>query len=85
MFWLLGVVMSMLTIRIPEDKHARLRTLAKQRGVSINRLMDELATLALTQHDVEARFRSMAVRGSTKTGLALLDQLDRAFGKRRTR
>jgi len=74
--------MSTLTIRIPEDKQARLRALAKRRGVSINRLMDELATLALTQHDVGARFRSMAERGSRRTGLALLDQLDRAFTKR---
>ena len=43
--------MSTLTIRIPESKHARLRNLAKARGVSINRLIDELATVALTQHD----------------------------------
>ena len=77
--------MSTLTIRLPEDKHARLRALAARRGVSINRLMDELTTLALTQHDVEARFRSMAARGSRQNGLALLDQLDRAAAKRRTR
>jgi len=41
--------MSTLTIRIPEDKHARLRSLAKARGISISRLIDELATWALTQ------------------------------------
>ncbi|MEK7753345.1 MAG: toxin-antitoxin system HicB family antitoxin, partial [Acidobacteriota bacterium] len=40
--------MSTLTIRIPESKHARLRSLAKARGVSVNRLIDELATVALT-------------------------------------
>ena len=45
--------MSTLTIRIPETKHARLRTLAKARGVSLNRLIDELATIALAQHDTE--------------------------------
>ena len=73
--------MSTLTIRIPEDKHARLRTLARTRGVSINRLMDELATLALTQYDVETRFRVLAGRGSRKRGLALLDKLDRGFAK----
>jgi predicted HicB family RNase H-like nuclease len=39
--------MSTLTIRIPESKHDRLRTLAKARGISINRLIDELATVAL--------------------------------------
>lgn len=71
--------MSTLTIRIPEGKHERLRTLAKARGISINRLMDELATVALTEYDSETRFRAMAARGSKRTGLALLAKLDRAF------
>jgi predicted DNA-binding ribbon-helix-helix protein len=71
--------MSTLTIRMPESKHARLRNLAKARGISINRLIDELATTALTQHDAETRFRALAARGSKKRGLALLSKLDRAF------
>jgi hypothetical protein len=71
--------MSTLTIRIPEGKHERLRGLAKARGISINRLMDELATVALAEYDSETRFRAMAARGSKRTGLALLAKLDRAF------
>ena len=73
--------MSTLTIRMPEGKHARLRNLAKARGVSLNRLIDELATVALTQQDSETRFRTLASRGSKKVGLALLEKLDRAFAK----
>jgi hypothetical protein len=73
--------MSTLTIRIPESKHDRLRSLAKARGMSINRLIDELATSALTQYDTETRFQALAQRGSRKRGLALLDKLDRAFAK----
>jgi len=68
--------MSTLTIRIPEGKHERLRNLAKARGVSLNRLIDELATVALTEYDSETRFRAMAARGSRETGLALLNKLD---------
>jgi hypothetical protein len=49
--------------------------------MSINRLMDELATSALTQYDTETRFQALAQRGSRKRGLALLDKLDRAFAK----
>jgi hypothetical protein len=74
--------MSTLTIRIPESKHARLRTLARARGISVNRLMDELATVALAEHDSEARFRALAAKGSKETGLALLGKLDRAFAPR---
>jgi hypothetical protein len=71
--------MSTLTIRIPESKHARLRGLAKAKGVSLNRLMDEFATVALAEYDSETRFRVLAARGSKETGLRLLDKLDRAF------
>lgn len=73
--------MSTLTIRIPEEKHDRLRSLAKARGISVNRLMDELATVALTQHDTEVRFQARAARGSRKRGLALLAKADKAFAK----
>jgi len=74
--------MSTLTIRLPETKHARLRHLANSRGVSMNKLIDELATVALAQHDAEVRFRALAAKGSPKRGLDLLDKLDRKFGKR---
>jgi hypothetical protein len=75
--------MSTLTIRIPQGKHARLRTLARVRGVSLNKLMDELATVALANHDAENRFRARAARGSRRRGLALLRKLDRAFSRTR--
>ena len=74
--------MSTLTIRIPEDKHARLRSLASKRGISINKLADELFTVALAQHDTEVRFRARAAKGSTERLLQLLDKLDRSFEKR---
>jgi hypothetical protein len=74
--------MRTLTIRIPEERLVKLRSLAKAKGVSINRLMDELAILALAGYDSEIRFKTMAVRGSRQTGLALLDNLDRSFAER---
>lgn len=74
--------MSTLTIRMPETKHARLRRLAESQGVSMNKLMDELATVALAQHDAEVRFRALAARGSAKRGLELLAKLDRRFHRR---
>jgi predicted transcriptional regulator len=71
--------MSTVTIRLPDDKHARLRQLAKHRDLSINKLMEELATISIAEFDAESRFRAMAARGSAKKGLALLDKLDAAF------
>ena len=66
-------------VDIPEAKHARLRLLAQNRGLSMNKLMDELATVALTQLDAETRFRALAAKGSENRGLELLDKLDRRF------
>jgi len=73
--------MSVVTLRIPEGKHERLKNLAKARGQSVNKLLEELSTIALAQHDAEVRFRAMAARGSKATGLALLDKLDRSLGR----
>lgn len=73
--------MSTLTIRLPEEKHLRLRKLAEHRSMSINKLMEELATISITEFDAETRFRVRAKRGSAKKGNALLDKLDSAFSK----
>ena len=71
--------MSTLTIRLPDDKHARLRQLAKYRDISVNKLVEELATISIAEFDAECRFRALAARGSAKRGLAILDKLDASF------
>lgn len=69
--------MSTLTIRLPDAKHERLKTLARARGVSVNKLVEEWATVALAQQDAENRYHLRARRGRPEQGLALLDELDR--------
>ncbi len=66
--------MSALTIRLPDDKHQRLKELSKRRGTSLNRLIDEMATLMLVEFDAETRFALRATKGQGKNarGLALL-------------
>jgi predicted transcriptional regulator len=76
--------MATLTIRLPDDKHARLRQLAQQRRISLNKLMEELATIALAEFDAETRFRAHAARGSAAEGLRLLAKLDSADEASRT-
>lgn len=73
--------MATLTIRLPEEKQARLRALARQRGLSLNRLMDKLSTMALVEYDMEMRFRALAARGSPKAGFRILDKLNRLHEK----
>jgi predicted transcriptional regulator len=68
--------MATLTIRIPDDKHNRLKQLAESRGISVNKLMEELSTIALAEFDTYSRFQVMAARGDRQVGLGLLDKLD---------
>lgn len=67
--------MSTLTIRLPDDKHDRLRALAESRQISVNRLVDELATVALANFDARTRFDARARRGNVKEALTILDRL----------
>jgi hypothetical protein len=50
---------------------------ASARGVSVNKLVEELATVALAQADAENRYVLRKARGKPPVGLKLLDQLDR--------
>jgi predicted HicB family RNase H-like nuclease len=51
-----------MTIRIPNAKHDRLRLLAQKHGISLNKLVDEWASVALAQFDAESRFAARAAR-----------------------
>ena len=73
--------MATLTIRLSDEKHERLCQMARQRKISINKLMEEMSTATLAQFDAEVRFRALAQQGSVKGGLKILDKLDAAFSK----
>ena len=60
--------MSTLTIRLPDDKPLRLRKLAKHRIISVNKLIEELATTSIAEFDAETRFRTLAARGWSGRG-----------------
>jgi predicted transcriptional regulator len=72
--------MATLTIRVPDATRDRLAAMARARGVSLNKLMEELSTRALAEHDTELRFRLRAARGDPERGLAILDALDARSG-----
>ena len=72
-----------MTIRLPDEKHERLKHLAEQRGLSLNKLIEEWSTVALTEFDAETRFRLIAAKGNAKKALQVLDKLDAAFRKSR--
>jgi predicted transcriptional regulator len=74
--------MATMTIRLPDEQHDRLKLLAKARGISVNKLIEEFSIRATTEFDTESRFRLAAARADRARGLAVLDKLDAAFAKK---
>jgi predicted DNA-binding protein len=71
--------MATLTIRLPDEKHNRLKELAQTKGISVNKLIEELSTLALAEFDGYTRFKAMAATGNPEEGLKILTKLDTLF------
>ena len=71
--------MSALIVRLPEEKRARLKLLAKARQVSVTKLIEEMATVLLADFDAETRFVLRATRGCSQLarGKALLEKARR--------
>jgi plasmid stability protein len=68
--------MSIMTIRLPEEKHKRLKQLAHAQHVSVNKLIEDFATTALAGFDAEVHFRALAAHGYPKRALLLLDKVE---------
>ena len=75
--------MSILTIRLPDDTTERLKSLARSRGLSMNKLVEELSAHALAAWDTENHFRALAATGDVPRALAILDRLDADDKKRK--
>ena len=71
---------SALIIRMPQKKRERLKQLARARKMSVNKLIDEVATMLLTEFDAETRLRLRAARGAGKARRAL-GLLEKARGR----
>ncbi len=66
-----------LSIRILDDMAERLKTIAKVRDISLNKLMFELSTQVLAEEDAKHRFLAAQLRGDPKRAIRLLDELAR--------
>ncbi len=71
--------MGSLYLRIPDEKHQRLKELAKSKNISVNKLIEELTTIALTEYDIETRFKLRASKGSTEQALEVLEKIKQDF------
>ena len=72
--------MSTLTIRLPDDTAQRLKSMAQSRGLSMNKLVEQLSAHALSSWDTENHFRALAATGDMQKALDVLDRLDAQDG-----
>lgn len=75
--------MATLTLHLPKVRQERLRRLARARGITVEKLVNEFSATGLAQYDAEVRFRALAGKGSPARALALLDKADAAFARKR--
>ena len=71
--------MSALTFRLSEQKHQRLKEMAQQQNVSVNKLLDETVSVLLAEHDAYTRFLARAALGKNQVQRGL-DLLNKAVG-----
>ena len=67
--------MSAITFRLPDAKYERLKQLAKSQNISVNKLLDELSTIAIVSYDAKTSFEVRAIKGDKNRGLEILDKL----------
>lgn len=70
--------MSTLSIRLPDDTADQLKNLARSRGISVNKMIEDLSVRAIAAWDTENHFRVMAAKGDIPQAIAILDRLDAA-------
>lgn len=64
--------MAIITYRTTDDKKEKLAALAKDQQISINKVIDDLVTIAITERETFARFESRASRGNSTKDLDIL-------------
>ena len=70
--------MNTLTLRLPNDLALRLKSVAKSRGISVNKLFTEISVQTVATFDAETRFKAMAANADIPAALQVLDRLDKS-------
>lgn len=68
--------MTTLSVRIPDDMAEKLKSIAKVRDISVNKLMFELSVQVVAEEEAKQRLIAAQLRGNPKRAIQLLDELD---------
>jgi len=72
-------MMGIMTIRLPDDTHERLKLIADSRGISLNKMFEEFSAKAIAEADSYVHFQISAQKGNRKRGLDTLSRIDKYY------
>lgn len=64
--------MATITYRTTEEKRNKLADMAEEQNISVNKLLDDFVTVALTEREAYLRFAARASRGNSEKALKIL-------------
>lgn len=64
--------MATITYRTTEEKRNKLAEMAEEQNISVNKLLDDFVTIALTEREAYLRFTARASRGNPEKALEIL-------------
>ena len=65
--------MAAITYRTTDEKRSKLASLAEEQNTRVNKVIDELVTIALTEREAYMRFTHRAQQGNAKNALDVLN------------
>lgn len=65
--------MATITYRTTDEKRSKLTALANEQNTSVNKIIDEFVTIALTERETFLRFSNRAQRGVPQKALDILN------------
>ena len=65
--------MATITYRTTDEKKEKLSALASEQHISVNKVLDELVTIAITERDAFARFQVRSISGDADKALDILN------------
>ena len=64
--------MATITYRTTEEKRHKLAEMAEEQNISVNKLLDDFVTIALTERESYLRFAVRKIRGNPEKALEIL-------------
>lgn len=67
--------MSAITIDLPKNQYEKLQQLADSQNMSVNKLLNNLSVMAISEYEAHKAFEERQRQGDIKAGLTIIQKL----------